>query len=926
MRIDLEMNENFRKLSQAIEDNNLEYLQKELKSTGEYIDLIQDPKTGINLLEFALKSNCNEAVLELLVTAGFKIESNPLFSLFYQLKYAIESGDPNKIKFLIKHGLQLKHFLTTPTGEKISVAEIIKLLAEENDYVTCSPSIAEFLATQSNFEEKSSSATSGMDVAIHLDKIIRKKNIFIERHLQILRNLLPTLQSEEEQHQVKEKIDGLLNLQKQNNLWKYKCLEMLGINPNIMLTFRGDDRDPKIIFRDGFISKDPEGLKFVDKFGIKGGVCFSRRISAAACFPYQGNITKTYIYITALEIPLDNNDKIFKQESDQSSSYFTNTHGRLALEVVSGSSKENRRLLVAHEIAVDKEVPGDHIFCAIEVTRNWNDSKDVSKGGSYSLVKDSIIYNSNRDPAIFTPEMSNLIETFLSSELEAHKAGPVPMAKSQLGFHSTNGEETKEMDSPLDSDGEKEQYDILDEKKREDETKSLPIHVKEEELKSEKIPSNHMTVKDKINAFDDLFSAIKSNDLEKISELQERYHFNFNEMYDDKTGLSPLEFALQHNSRREILEYLVKEGAQVEPNPLFSLRNQLKLAIESGNPSNLEFLLQHGLQLNYIFVDADGEKITAIEFLNLIYGENQAHSIEDPTSQPINKKILAMLESAGEIKIHKNIGSDITQIHDKELATYINKQTQTQKQYLENRLHILNELKLTCSERQKIDIDRRINPITRLKNELDLWDCHETTGMNIKAIRQYLETGKDEEKRSPELSKDKSKARDAIWSEFNLDLQKYLSQPLDSEGEQFREKIFCPIVLYPVSFGVLDMEKEFLMEIKQLIILEIKRIESCPTSSTSVEILSKLLSYIEQISGFYIEAEIGSKKQSSATREPAKLEPTSTPDPIKGKNSQISPLVSGSLVTNQNKQNNSGKRLSMDYSTSNNGNYQATPT
>jgi hypothetical protein len=144
--------------------------------------------------------------------------------------------------------------------------------------------------------------------------------------------------------------------------------------------FRGDSRAPygqHNIFALGFVRRDLAALAPVyraeqDAAGDiepDSAVCVSARISAAALFPLDVAVGRTYIYAVALD-----------------TSAVTNTHQRQVVDGLGGVPVNGAAALwplFAQELAIP-EIPANQIIASVACDRVWNGA-DWPAGAVYTL-------------------------------------------------------------------------------------------------------------------------------------------------------------------------------------------------------------------------------------------------------------------------------------------------------------------------------------------------------------------------------------------------------------------------------------------------------------------------------------------------------------------------------------------------------------
>jgi hypothetical protein len=214
--------------------------------------------------------------------------------------------------------------------------------------------------------------------------------------------------------------------------------------------YRGDDRDPQVIFELGFSPRDASGVVFraavvkdsddarFRRYEFEGAgdltpaniVCVSSSLQAAALFPLPARqpsvVTppdlKSYIYVIHVE-------------KAWNTSYFQTLRAMTSWKLMQKDAKVSDDLKAAVGATLYgrehfcKQIAGPSIIGAIECVRSFT-SWTYQQGGTFRLVK-FIANQGCKSP------LKALAVTAIDAELK-HKVGPRPLPIPALGFHRSD--------------------------------------------------------------------------------------------------------------------------------------------------------------------------------------------------------------------------------------------------------------------------------------------------------------------------------------------------------------------------------------------------------------------------------------------------------------------------------------------------------
>jgi hypothetical protein len=203
------------------------------------------------------------------------------------------------------------------------------------------------------------------------------------------------------------------------------------------ICFRGDDRDPDILFNTGFIPREPEEVIIDPPLVSHDGVvqCTSR-FAAALCFPLN-NVIDTWVYIFKLEKGFNVHMHGYEAHAD------SNTN--LVMLDLNSAYK-----MYVHELITDS-IPPENIIAAVQVKRyarqNYLDicalDNLLANVGSYQIVG----YRLNHHCQVSDADRRLALE-FIENEMIANQSNtyvPLPSSGYRYNFNFDQIKDTAEV-------------------------------------------------------------------------------------------------------------------------------------------------------------------------------------------------------------------------------------------------------------------------------------------------------------------------------------------------------------------------------------------------------------------------------------------------------------------------------------------------
>lgn len=196
------------------------------------------------------------------------------------------------------------------------------------------------------------------------------------------------------------------------------------------ICFRGDTREPNVMFKNGFHSREGESTSIrYRSVGLGSGdidppsaVCITPRFAMAPLFPIDLTVTDLWIYaVYARQVYNTHAQQYADGMKAIKHEIKTNPSGDL------DNYAETNALwpLFAQEVAT-KLVAAEDVMCALKCKRIWA-SQDIFDGCTYTLDKSSLIWN---DLCGVDATITSAVTEFLNKE---PNSGTTPSRAS--GFH-----------------------------------------------------------------------------------------------------------------------------------------------------------------------------------------------------------------------------------------------------------------------------------------------------------------------------------------------------------------------------------------------------------------------------------------------------------------------------------------------------------
>lgn len=215
-------------------------------------------------------------------------------------------------------------------------------------------------------------------------------------------------------------------------LYSKKCIKKdeMVYTPINRICFRGDDRNPLLIFLIGFTPRpsnddDEENSGILFPFVSENHVAVSKRLGIATLFPWKNAVKKgefeTWVYLVSLEKGFDvhSHGVIYLQISKEEQ----------LLQHIQDKDKYKNRLETIFQPSYAEEmitpyIPSSHIIGAVKVKRTQVKPKGKFPEGTYELGE--VVYNAN---CKLPDNIINAVKDFITKE-KSLGAQPIPQPAS----------------------------------------------------------------------------------------------------------------------------------------------------------------------------------------------------------------------------------------------------------------------------------------------------------------------------------------------------------------------------------------------------------------------------------------------------------------------------------------------------------------